>query len=243
MTPLLSDKIVSNEKITLVEKETFLLSNIIKSLGVPQYNQANPICQNVKDPVINAIIKCRNCSGIIPIKKSCTNSKFSFWFIEKKDILKEIKNLWVNKATRDSDVRTKLIKNNLDFFADFIFSNLNDSLGQSMFPILMKLENITSGRKRARKHQKITIGQLVYYQLFRKNMKDLCSSKRLHILSLSFQNFNVILGKVLAPSSAFCQNLRLGISFPLTWPLDCKIKCIQIQYWFTKIDARPFIES
>ena len=85
-----------------------------------------------------------------------------------------------------------------------------------MFPILMKLENITSGRKRARKHQKITIGQLVYYQLFRKNMKDLCSSKRLHILSLSFQNFNVILGKVLAPSSVFCQNLRLGISFPLT---------------------------
>ena len=78
MTPLLSDKIVSDEKITLVEKETFLLSNIIKSLGVPQYNQANPICQNVKDPVINAIIKCRNCSGIIPIKKSCTNSKFSF---------------------------------------------------------------------------------------------------------------------------------------------------------------------
>ena len=77
-----------------------------------------------------------------------------------------------------------------------------------MFPILMKLENITSGRKRAQKHQKITIGQLVYYQLFRKNMNDLCSSK--HILSLSFQNFNVILGKVLEPSSVFCQNLRNG---------------------------------
>ena len=48
------------------------------------------------------------------IKERCTNSKFSFSFIEKNDIFKKIKNLQINKAAQDSDIPTKLIKNNLD---------------------------------------------------------------------------------------------------------------------------------
>ena len=85
--------------------------NIIKNLDVPQYNQADPISQNVKDPLIKAII-CKNRPSIIPVKERNTKSKFSFSFILKNDILREIKNLQTNKATQDSDIPTKLIKNN-----------------------------------------------------------------------------------------------------------------------------------
>ena len=55
--PLLSNKIVSNEKITLVEGETIIItdqanpamlnnffSNIVKNLEIPQYNQVDSIC-------------------------------------------------------------------------------------------------------------------------------------------------------------------------------------------------------
>ena len=100
---LLSNKIVSNEKTTLVEGEEIIktdqanvkvLSNffsiIVKNLEIPQYNQVEPICQNIKDPVIKAIIKYRNHLSIIAIKERFTNSKFSFSFIEKKIYLKEI---------------------------------------------------------------------------------------------------------------------------------------------------------
>ena len=52
----------------------------------------------------------------------CTNSKFSFSFIEKTDILKEIKNLQVNKASQYSDILTKLNKNNSNLLVDFIFT-------------------------------------------------------------------------------------------------------------------------
>ena len=44
--------------------------------------------------------------------------------------------------------------------------------------------------------------------MFQKYMRGLCSSKCLNILSHSFQNFSAVSGKVLAPSSVFCQSLR-----------------------------------
>ena len=100
MKPLLTNKIVSNEKITLVEGEKIIktnqanakvlnnfFSNAIKNLEIPQYNQVDPIGQNIKDPVIKAIIKSsRNLPRIIAIKERCTNSKISFSFIETKII-------------------------------------------------------------------------------------------------------------------------------------------------------------
>ena len=65
-----------------------LFSYFVNNLEIPQYNQLDPICQNKKYPVIKAIIKYRNHPSIIAIKKRCTNSKFSFSFIEKNDVLK-----------------------------------------------------------------------------------------------------------------------------------------------------------
>ena len=53
--------------------------------------------------------------------------------------MKEIKNLKPNKATQITDIPTKLIKENSDIFADFIFENLNESISQSVsFPISIK---------------------------------------------------------------------------------------------------------
>ena len=58
----------------------------------------------------------------------------SFSFIEENDILKEIKNLQINKDTQGSDISTKLIKNNSNLFIDFIFTNLNYSIVQPTIP-------------------------------------------------------------------------------------------------------------
>ena len=92
--PLLSNKIVSSEKITLVEGKEIIKTdqanakvlnnfffNIIKNFEIPQYSQLGPICHNIKDPVIKAIIKYRNHPSVFTIKERCTNSKFNFSFI------------------------------------------------------------------------------------------------------------------------------------------------------------------
>ena len=55
MKPLLSNKIASKIiKTDQANAEVFnnFFSNIIKNLGIPQYNQVDPICQHEKDPVI-----------------------------------------------------------------------------------------------------------------------------------------------------------------------------------------------
>ena len=32
-------------------------SNIIKNLGIPEYNETNPMSQNIEDPLMKAIMK------------------------------------------------------------------------------------------------------------------------------------------------------------------------------------------
>ena len=92
---------------------------------------------------------------IIAIKKNFNSSTlFNFLFVDKEDILKEIKNLKANKATQNTDIPTKLIKENSDIFADFIFENLNDCISHSVFPSALKLANITPVHKKDSKSKK-----------------------------------------------------------------------------------------
>ena len=70
--PLLSNKVVSNEKIAPVEDDKIVeenknfasvlnkfLSNIITVLGIPQYNEAEPVSHNIGDPLMKVIMKYR----------------------------------------------------------------------------------------------------------------------------------------------------------------------------------------
>ena len=47
---------------------------------------------------------------------------FNFLFVEKVDVLKEIKMLQSNKALQNTNIPTKLIKGNADIFANFVLS-------------------------------------------------------------------------------------------------------------------------
>ena len=98
---------------------------------------------------MRAILKYRTHPSIIAIKENYNSSaRFNFSFVDKEDILIEIKNLKANKATQNTDIPTKLIKENSDIFSDFNFENLNDSIFQSVFPSALKLANITPVHKK-----------------------------------------------------------------------------------------------
>ena len=148
--PLLSNKVVSNEKIILVENDKIVendkksatvlnnfFSNIIKSLGIPQYKDADPVGQNISDPVLKEIIKYRSHPSIKAIKEQCnTNLYFSFSQIRHDEIMKDFNNLDTNKAIQNTNIPTKLIKENSDIFANFIFENLNNCISRSIFPTI-----------------------------------------------------------------------------------------------------------
>ena len=120
--PILSKKIKSNERITLIENDEFLktekgtaevlnafFSNIVQNLAIQQYNVDDPICENINDPLLKAIVRYRHHPSIVAIKKfRNSKSHFSFKNVQKEEIHKELNNLNINKATQN----TKIIKEN-----------------------------------------------------------------------------------------------------------------------------------
>ena len=166
--PLLSNKVVYNERITLVEDDKIIennkntasilnefFSNIISTLGIPQYNETEPVSHNIGDPLMKAIMKYRFHPSIVAIKKNCNSGlSFSFSQVERHEIMKEINNLKTNKATQSTDIPTKLIKENSDIFGDFIFGNFNNCVSNSIFPNSLKNAIITPVHKKGAKTSK-----------------------------------------------------------------------------------------
>ena len=73
---------------------------------------------------------------------------------KRKKILVELNNLNINKATQNTDIATKIIKENSDIFGNFIFSNLNCFINTSSYPSLSKRANITPVHKKDSKSEK-----------------------------------------------------------------------------------------
>ena len=121
----------------------------------------DPICENINDPLLKAIVRYRNHPSIVAIKKFCNSkSHFSFKNVQKEEILKELNNLNINKVTENFHIPTKIIKENFDIFGDFIFSNLNCCINTCSYPSLLERVDITSVHKRrTQKGRKIITDQ------------------------------------------------------------------------------------
>ena len=58
---------------------------------------------------------------------------FSFSKIKRENILQEILKLEASKTCQDTDIPTKIIKENADIFADILLASFNDSVEKSNF--------------------------------------------------------------------------------------------------------------
>ena len=98
------------------------------------------------DPTIKLILKYRDHPTILPARELCkekSESSFLFTGIDKGEILKEILNLDASKACQDTDVPTKILKENADIFADFLHASFNEFVKKLEFPSVLKQANIT----------------------------------------------------------------------------------------------------
>ena len=124
--PLLSDKVKSSDKITLVEggeiinedgKNAEILntffSNAVKNLKIPAYQDADPLANNISHPILKAIMKFRNHPSIIAIKDFNKNSRLDFCRVSVENVVTEIKKLSTQKATQSTDLPVKILKENL----------------------------------------------------------------------------------------------------------------------------------
>ena len=127
MKPLFSNKVTSNTYITLNEDEKLIkneyqitnifntfFNEIVPNLGTKVDEGYLCNASNISDPMEKAIQKYKNHPSISIIKKMVStvdkNNKFSFEPITADNISQQIKRLNIDKATKGSDILTKLVK-------------------------------------------------------------------------------------------------------------------------------------
>ena len=64
-----------------------------------------------------------------------------------------------NKASQNSDIPIKLLKENVDIFSYFVCTSFNSSINMSKFPENLKLADISAAYKKVKKILKGTTDQ------------------------------------------------------------------------------------
>ena len=163
--PFLSNKNISTEKITLVENEEVVdsdekasemfntfFTNIVPNLNITKFDACDPLAENIDDPIISAIVKYKNHPSVVAIQQKLNSTSFSFQYIQKEEIEKEIKSLNPSKASQETDIPTKIMKENYDIFAEFLKNSFNNSVVTCKFPSEMKQANVTPAHKKGSKN-------------------------------------------------------------------------------------------
>ena len=166
--PLFSEKVNTNENITLVENNNIIsseieiaeklnafFSNIVKELNIKVKEDLLCDVSDINDPVETAIQKYRNHPSIQMIKETFDSSKtFSFDLVSSDTIFKEIVSLDTKKATHSNDVPTKIVKANADLFSIFASNAFNESVVSCKFPSVLKLADVKPVHKKASRLEK-----------------------------------------------------------------------------------------
>ena len=121
-------KFVKNDDDTARVFNTFY-SNIVSYLKIPDYNNCDPLVENIQELVLKVIEKYRNHPSILTIRGvRKKNPRISFRCVDTGEILKETLNLDASKACQDLDIPSRIIKENVDIFTDFLHSSCNNSI-------------------------------------------------------------------------------------------------------------------
>ena len=151
---IVSERLISEDQ-TMAEVFNKFFINIVPNLKIPtNHNHDTDFLVN-NEQVANALNKFRNYPGIIMIKnKRKADQCFSFGPVTYNDILKKTNNLDTAKASQQSDVPTKILKQNSNYFTGYFCGNINQCISKSMFPPDLKLADVTPVYRNKSKNSK-----------------------------------------------------------------------------------------
>ena len=166
--PSFSDRIVTRDRIHLTENgevvkteletaETLniFFGNVIKNLMILKNSEYDPSIDRVENRTIRAILKYRNHASILAIReRKKAQINFCFKEVSFEKIQKEILNLNNKKASQNSVIPTKIIKENSDIFEKVLCSFINDSIKSFTFPSCLKEADVTPIHKKGKKDKK-----------------------------------------------------------------------------------------
>ena len=163
--PFLSNKVSGKDEIHLLENNELVktdletaeilndfFSNVVQTLDISRISNEEQFINCIEDRTLKAVLKYRKHPSIVAIRNKCKNKvSFSFVGFDKKEIEKEILKLDANKASQDSDILIKLLKENVNIFSDFVSTSFNNSINMSKFSKNLKLADITPAYKKGKK--------------------------------------------------------------------------------------------
>ena len=86
--------------------------------------------------------------------KKKNDQSFSFGPVTYDDVLKKVNTLDTAKASQQSDIPTKILKQNSDYFAEYLYENINQCISKSTFPSDLKLAYVTPVYKKKPKNSR-----------------------------------------------------------------------------------------
>ena len=135
--------------------------------NIPEYHGCEDISGNISDPFLKAIVKYRNYPSTKAIKRvSISNDLFSFDIVDREKSF-----LDHTKACQESDIPTKIIKENADIFSEVLHLSFNVSVNEGTFPSVFKLADVTPIFKKGSKYSKDHYRPINIFKICQKYLK------------------------------------------------------------------------
>ena len=160
MKPLFSDKSIKNESITLIVNDNIIkedgeianyfndfFSAAVENLNIEEIFP--PVNDNISDPIKNYLMRYKDHPSIKKISEFTKKDidEFKFQEVPLNIISDLILSLDNSKAASIDDIPVRIIKENIDLFANKLHIDVNNSLNTSIFPNNLKLASISPTHK------------------------------------------------------------------------------------------------
>ena len=172
--PLCSDKPMSSDSITLIEKKEIIsddqtvasifssfFSNAVRNLNIDYYEHFSWdryfVCNEIEkdDPILKAIEKYEDHPSIIKIRElNDSNKVFSFKPINLDSVRKEIENLNIKKSSPIESLPASVLKEMIDIISPKILIDFNSAVKTGIFPHTPKLADVSPLFKKGIKQSK-----------------------------------------------------------------------------------------
>ena len=109
----------------------------------PGYRKTNPLAKEIANSILKSVLKYDKDPSVTAIRNLNIRSHFEFSLVSVDEVLKKIKKLNPRRAAQSNDVPVKILKDNVDIFADYICGFFNESLNCCKFPSILKCANVS----------------------------------------------------------------------------------------------------
>ena len=122
-----------------------------------------------------------------------------------------MKCLDTNKGSHSSDMFTKILKLNLDFFSPFVLGYVNKSVSSFTFPSILKLEHITPVYKKDLPYEKSNYRHIIVPQSLCKIFENILYNQISSFFENIFSKYQIYFWKGLIPQSCLVAMIKKNV--------------------------------